>query len=238
MEVVDPIRDCAAQLWIDEVVNLDELGLTLGAPLATVVLEITHEFLALSVDRDDRLIGAEEVDGLVVDVTKLCVAIDVVAAFPRLTVCLQAVVHLAQQIAHNRGADRVPLFRQLPDEITQAPASPQQRSRGVPARHGLTQSLEIAQKSGIFQGFLLSPATRIADTSRRRCHMIPNVGKTVINGGASQTRDAGHQTNATASERSGFQSDKSASALFIQNRSDLPISLACGSGLRSANHLP
>src|SRR5262249_2971965 len=83
-----------------------------------------------------------------------------------------------------------------------------------------------------------SPATRIADTSRRRCHIIPNVAKTVINSGASQTRDAGHQTNATASERSGFQSDKSASALFIQNRSDLPISLACGAGLRSANHLP
>src|SRR5215475_10728776 len=44
-----------------------------GAPLATVVLEISDHFLALGIDRDDRLISAEEIDRLVVDVTKLCV---------------------------------------------------------------------------------------------------------------------------------------------------------------------
>src|SRR5262245_39302516 len=55
--------------------NIDEFGLTLGAPLAAVVLEISHQFLALGVDRDDRLISAEEVHRLVVDVTKLCVAV-------------------------------------------------------------------------------------------------------------------------------------------------------------------
>src|SRR5262245_23616246 len=96
---------------------VDEFGLTLGAPLATIVLEITDQFLALSVDRDDRLSSAEEVDRLRVDVTKLCVAIDVVAAFPCLAVCLQAVVHPAQQIANNRRANLVPLRPQLFGEI-------------------------------------------------------------------------------------------------------------------------
>lgn len=57
------------------------------------------------------MISAEEVDRLVVDVAKLCVAIDVPTAFPRLTVCLQAVVHLAEQIAHNGRADLVSLLR-------------------------------------------------------------------------------------------------------------------------------
>src|SRR5499426_4535384 len=89
---------------------VDEFGLTLGAPLATIVLEITDQFLALSVDRDDRLSRAEEVDRLRVDVTKLCVAIDVVTAFPCLAVCLQAVVHPAQQIANNRRANLCPFF--------------------------------------------------------------------------------------------------------------------------------
>ena len=137
MDIVDPIRDGAAQLGIDEIVNIDELGLALGVPFAAVVLEIPHEFLALSVDRDDRLISAEEVDGLVVDVTKLCVAVDVVAAFSRLAVCLQAVVHLAQQIANDSRADLVPLFRQLPAKITQTKAGPQERSHGVAARRRL-----------------------------------------------------------------------------------------------------
>ena len=84
MDVVDPIWDRAAQPRIDEVVNVDELGLALAVPLATVVLEISHQFLAIGIDRDDRLISAEEVDRLIVDVTKLCVAIDVPTAFPRL----------------------------------------------------------------------------------------------------------------------------------------------------------
>ena len=44
-----------------------------GAPLATVVLEISDHFLALGIDRDDRLISAAEIDRLVDDVTKLCV---------------------------------------------------------------------------------------------------------------------------------------------------------------------
>src|SRR5262252_2860028 len=110
MDVVDPIRDRAAQPGIDEVVNVDELGLALGAPLATVVLEISDQFLALGVDRDDRLISAEEVDRLVIDVTKLCVAIDVSTAFPRLAVCLQAVVHLAEQMPTTVGQTLCPCF--------------------------------------------------------------------------------------------------------------------------------
>ncbi len=192
VDVVDPVRDCPAQLGIDEVVDIDELRLALGAPLATMVLEITDQFLALGVDRDDRLIGAEEVHRLVVDIPKLRVAIDVVAAFPCLAVGLQAVAHPAQQIARNRGADRMAMLRQLFDEITQAPAGPQQWSHGVAARHGRNQSLEVAQQRWVLKRLRLSSATRLADTSGRRRHIIANVAKTMINGGASQTRDAGH----------------------------------------------
>ena len=216
--------------------DIDEFGLTVGAPLAAVVLEISHQFLALGASRDDRLISAEEVDRLVVDVTKLCVAIDVPTAFSRLAVCLQAVVHLAQQIAHNGRTDLVTLLCQLPDEITQAPARPQQRSHRIAACRRLNQSLEILQQSGIFRRFLLASTTGSADTPGCRGHIIVNIRKPLINGGTSQTRDPGHQTNAATPERSGFHSDKPAPALLIQNRSNLPVSLAYGSSLRSANH--
>src|SRR5262249_5182715 len=211
-------------------VNVDALRLTLGAPLAAVVLEITHEFLALGVDRDDRLIGEQELDGLVVDVTKLCVAIDVVTAFPRLAVGLQAIVHLAQQVAYNGGADLVPLLRQLPHEITQAPAGPQQCSHGVAARRGLNQDLEILQQRWIRRRFLLSPTTGPTDASAWRRHIIANVGNTVINCGATQTLDTPNKTNPAAPERIGFHGGEAAAALFIQNGSNLPISFACSSG--------
>ena len=129
---------------------------------------------------------------MVVDVTKLCVAIDVSTAFPRLAVCLQAVVHPAEQIAHNRRANLVPLLPELFNEVTQAPAGPQERSHGVATRRRLDESLEIAQQIWILKNLLLSPTAQLADTPRRRRHIIANVGKTMINGGASQTRDAGH----------------------------------------------
>src|SRR5215510_8021356 len=131
---------------------VDEFGLTLGAPLATIVLEITDQFLALSVDRDDRLSSAEEVDRLRVDVTKLCVAIDVVAAFPCLAVCLQAVVHPAQQIANNRRENLVPILPQLFGEMTQAPADPQEHSHGIASRRGLYWRLQVAQQRWILNG--------------------------------------------------------------------------------------
>src|SRR5262249_7995769 len=47
MNVVNSIRDRATQFRIDEVVNVDEFGLALGAPLATVVLEIPTNSLRL-----------------------------------------------------------------------------------------------------------------------------------------------------------------------------------------------
>src|SRR5262245_35544431 len=171
---------------------VDEFGLTLGAPLATIVLEITDQFLALSVDRDDRLSSAEEVDRLRVDVTKLCVAIDGVTAFPCLAVCLQAVVHPAQQMANNRRANLVPLLPQLFGEITQAPAGPQQHSHGVTARRWLNHSLQFAQHRCILNDFSFASATRLTDTSGRRRHINANVAKPVINGRASQARNAGH----------------------------------------------
>src|SRR5262245_66167090 len=108
--------------------NITSSGSPLGLHSRPLFLKFSHQFLTLGVDRDHRLISAEEVDRLVVDVAKLCVAIDVLTAFPRLTVCLQAVVHLTKQIAYNGGAGLVPLLGQRPDEITQAPAGPQERS--------------------------------------------------------------------------------------------------------------
>ena len=81
MDVVDPIWDRAAQPRIDEVVNVDELGLALAVPLATVVLEISHQFLLFCVNRDERFVRRQKRHGLRVDVAKLRVAIDLLVAF-------------------------------------------------------------------------------------------------------------------------------------------------------------
>src|SRR5262249_8155429 len=67
-----------------------------------------HGLLLLGVDRYDRVIGGQEGLGLRINVLKLRVAIDVLAAFSGLAVGLQAIAHSAQKSANNRKANLVP----------------------------------------------------------------------------------------------------------------------------------
>src|ERR1700740_3603381 len=99
--------------------NVDELRPALATPFPAVVLEIAHQFLLLRVDRYGRFVRRKERRGLRVDVLKLRVAIDVLAAFSSLVVRLQAVAHAAQKVADNRRANRTktqtwdPLMKRL-----------------------------------------------------------------------------------------------------------------------------
>src|ERR1700751_731020 len=101
--------------------NVDELRPALATPFPAVVLEIAHQFLLLRVYRYDRFVRRQERRRLRVDVLKLRVAIDVLAAFSCLVVRLQAVAHAAQKLADNRRANLMTLLRQLGHEVTQAP---------------------------------------------------------------------------------------------------------------------
>ena len=157
VDVVDAVRHGAAQLGIDEVMNVDELGPAFAAPFPAVVLEIAHQFLLFRVDRDDRLVRRQERRGLRVDVLKLRVAIDVLAAFSCLAVGLQAVAHAAQKIADNRRANLVTLLRQLLHQVTQAAGRPQQRLHRIAPRHRLDQALEIDHEGRILRDFVLRP---------------------------------------------------------------------------------
>jgi hypothetical protein len=51
MDVIDPVGQRAAQLGVDKVVNIDEFGRALWTPLPAAIFEITHQFLAFSVNR-------------------------------------------------------------------------------------------------------------------------------------------------------------------------------------------
>src|SRR6201982_899283 len=114
--------------------NVDELRPAWATPFPAVVLEIAHQFLLLRVDRYDRFVRRQERRGLRVDILKLRVAIDVLAAFSCLVVRLQAVAHAAQKVADNRRANLMTLLRQLGHEVTQAAGRPQQWLHRSPPR--------------------------------------------------------------------------------------------------------
>ena len=235
-DVVDAVGHGAAQLGIDEIVNVDQLWRSFWTPFPAVVLEIAHQFLLFRIDRYDRFVRSQERLGLRVDVLKLGVAIDVLAAFSRLAVRLQAIAHVAQKIADNRRANLVPFLRQRLHEVTQAAGRPQQRLHRVAPRHRLDQALEIDHKGGILGCLPLAAAALLADPSGRSRNLVANVRKSVINRRSRQPADPGHQTDPAASQRLRFQGDKAPPALFIQNRRHLPISLPRGTRLRRSNH--
>jgi hypothetical protein len=83
-EVVDPVGDRLAELSVLEVVDADQLGLALRAPLPAGVLEIADELLLLGVDRDRRLLGGDRRLNLPVEVAKLRIAVGVARASPAL----------------------------------------------------------------------------------------------------------------------------------------------------------
>src|ERR1700741_3061727 len=216
--------------------NVDELRPALATPFPAVVLEIAHQFLLLRVDRYNRFVRRQERRRLRVDVLKLRVAIDVLAAFSCLVVRLQAVAHAAQKLADNRRANLMTLLRQLGHEVTQAAGRPQQWLHRIAPRHRFDQALEIGREGWIPGRLLLAPAARLTDTSSRNRHVVANVRKSVINRRPRQSADAGHQADPAVSQRFRLQRDKAPEALFIQNRGHLPIALPRGARLSGSNH--
>src|SRR6516225_4833577 len=61
--------------------NIDRFRRAFWSPLAAIVFEIPYGLFLLGVDRYDRIIGGQEGLGLRINVLKLRVAIDVLAAF-------------------------------------------------------------------------------------------------------------------------------------------------------------
>ncbi len=81
--------DSFAQLSVDEVVDLDLLGFTGGAPFSAAVLVLADKFLFLRVDGDHRITGVQVIGGLVVEVGELGIAVRMIGAFKGFRVRLQ-----------------------------------------------------------------------------------------------------------------------------------------------------
>src|SRR3974390_1493569 len=94
--IIDAIRDRLAQFLVLKVVDAHVLQLAFGTPFATAVLEISHQFLLLRVDRDHRLPTLLQPRRLRVDELELGIAIGMLIAFARLAIGLQAVAGLTE----------------------------------------------------------------------------------------------------------------------------------------------
>jgi hypothetical protein len=89
--VVDAVGDRLAQILVDEVVDVDSLGLARRLPLLSTVAEPADQFLLLGVHGDHGLhlllVGLDPL----VNVLELGIPVRVVASFDRLAIRLEAV---------------------------------------------------------------------------------------------------------------------------------------------------
>ena len=164
-QVVHPVGDRLAQLRVQEIMDADLFGATLGLPLPSAVLEVADQFLLLGVHRDDRLAPPLIRLDPSVDVLELGVAVGMAAAFPGLAVGLEAVTELAQQSADRPGTDCVTLAAQLNGQLGGTLAGPAQWRLGVATGRRLDQRLQAAHQARIVMRQRLPSPAGAADTS-------------------------------------------------------------------------
>src|SRR5262249_58372251 len=144
--IVDAVWNCLTELGIDEVVNENPDWISNRLPFASVVLEVTDQFLLLCVDRDDRIATYEKRRRLRIDVLELCVPIDVLFPFVHLGVGMQAVAKVPESVPNRTWRNLVPHPIQFGSELSSALAGPAESRLWVAPRERLHPSAEAARQ--------------------------------------------------------------------------------------------
>src|ERR1700736_4820215 len=145
-QVIDPVRHRAAELLDQEVMDPDLFRVALGPIFAAVVTEIPDQFLFLGVDGDHRLLVGQSGGHVGVDAADLRIPVGVTVALCGLTVALQTVTRLIEQVADQGAADLVTLGLQRLRPTPHAFSGPPQRRSRVTPRRRLDQRLEIVKQ--------------------------------------------------------------------------------------------
>ncbi len=164
-QVVNPVRDRLAQLFIFEVVTAYLRRLTGRAPLTSGVLEIAQILLLFAIHGDRWLLLSLPKSDLIVDVAELGVSIRVIGGpLVCLAVGLQAVAGFVQQSSYRARADGVSLAGQFVGQVAGALAGPTQGRLRVPSGEGIDQLVQSSQQPRVDFRTRFASRTGPADT--------------------------------------------------------------------------
>jgi hypothetical protein len=124
------------------------------------MLAVAAELLLLGIDRENGLAAALKVLPPGVKILAWRVAVRVRPPLTGLACSLYAVVRRLEQLAHQLGADLVPLGFELGCELADTLTRPAQGGVRVASGRGLDQGFQIVQQRRVVQDALLAPAPR------------------------------------------------------------------------------
>src|SRR5665647_674521 len=141
--VVDTTRDRLGYFRVGEIMHVHLNRMPFWLPFLPGIPVVSHLFLLLGVDRDDRPASTQERLALALDVPKLSIPIGMLFSFFGLGIALQTVVQVMQQLGNRHMAHGMPLGRQQESQLAGTLTSPPERG------HGITPSVRVDQG---FQG--------------------------------------------------------------------------------------
>ena len=176
-----------------------------GAPRAARILEVPDQLFLLRVHGDRRLLLPLGRPDTPRDIPKLRVAVDVLAAFARLRIALQAVAQAVQQFGDHGVADVMAQPLERHRQRARAQARPAQRRVRIAGRRGLHQRVQVTQQRGIeLSGPLAAPTGLSAPRAGEhgsRCEFT----QAPLNGRRRDPRRARHLRDPAVADRLGFR---------------------------------
>src|SRR5512147_693086 len=221
--VVYPVGHRPAKRLGAEIIDIDRLGLALGPPLPSTVLERADQLLLLRIDRHDRLTPALELLAALVNMSKLSVTVWMRTAFTRLTVGLQAVVQRSQQPVDCARTDPITLLAELVRQLAHALAGPAQRRLGVAPGHRLHQRLQRRRQRRNLLRESLAPAAAPPNRrlERRSAALsLPLLSDAGNYGISRHPRGLGYDGNAAAPQGDGFRTRPQTPHSLVHQRTE------------------
>jgi hypothetical protein len=211
-------------------VHPHRLGLALGAPFASAVLEIPtgqarglkahDQFLLLGVDRDGRLAGRLKAAHLGIDVFELGIAIGVAGPFARLAVGLKREAEMPQQPADQLMADHEAALGQRAGEMTLALADPQQRRLRITPNGRLDELAKRFQQSGVPVDRRLASAAGAANSAAEMVLAAAQLGQSAADGATSHRGRRAHRLDPAATRRQRLARRNHSPPALVKERRD------------------
>ena len=214
-QVVDPVGNGLALGGDDEVVNPDALRVALWTPCPATLLEIADQLLLLGIYRKDRMAFFLSASHLIVEVAELGVPIRVLRPFFGLSIRLQGVAELVQQLVDDemthRMAEGLQLGRQFADTLRRPAQGAVVRCSGGDR---LEQGVEVRHQRHIRVDAPLATAAYGPDPTVRPISVADTAG----DARPRHARSPGDQSNAAMPYRFGLGGRPQASRAFAQHR--------------------